>query len=44
MYLINDAHFFFFFSLFLSSTRLAAASSPAPVNVIVPITSMYASA
>ena len=44
MYLINDAHFLNVTSLFLLSTRLAAASSPAPVNVIVPITSMYASA
>ena len=44
MHLVNGAQFLNITPLFLSSARLAAASSPAPVIVIVPLTSMYASA
>ena len=38
MHLLNGAQFLNVTPLFLSSTRLAAASSPAPVIVIVPFT------
>ena len=44
MRLVNGAQFLNIIPLFLSSARLAAASSPAPVIVIVHLTSMYASA
>ena len=44
MHLVNGAQFVDVTPLFLSSVRLAAASSPAPVIVIVPFTSMYQSA
>ena len=44
MHLVNGAQFVDVTPLFLSSDRLAAASSPAPVIVIVPFTSMYQSA
>ena len=44
MNLVNGAQFLNVTPLFLSSARLAAASSPAPVIVIVPLTSMYESA
>ena len=41
MHLVNGAQFLNVTPLFLSSARLAAASSPAPVIFIVPFTSMY---
>ena len=44
MHLVNSAQFLNVTPLFLSSARLAAASSPVPVIVIVPLTSMYESA
>ena len=44
MHLVNGAKFLNVTPLFLSSARLAAAPSPAPVTVIVPFTSMYESA
>ena len=44
MHLVNGTQFLNVASLFLSSARLDAASSPAPVIVIVPFTSMYESA
>ena len=44
MYLVNGAQFLNITSLFLSSNCFAASSSPAPVIVIVPLTSTYASA
>ena len=44
MHLVNGAQFLNVTPLFFSSARLAAASSQAPVIVIVPFTSMYESA
>ena len=44
MHLVNGAQFLNVTFLSLSSACLAAASSPAPVIVIVPFTSMYQSA
>ena len=44
MHLVNGAQFLNVTPLFLSSAHLTAASSPAPVIVIVPLTSMYKSA
>ena len=44
MYLVNSAQFLNVTPLFLSFARLAAASSPAPVIVTVPLASMYESA
>ena len=44
MHLINGAQFLNLTPFFLSSNRFAASSSPAPVTVTVPLTSMYASA
>ena len=44
MHLINGAQILNIAPLFLSSARLPVASSLAPVIVIVPLTSMYASA
>ena len=44
MHLVNGAQFLNVTSLSLSSACLAAAASPAPVIVIVPLTSIYASA
>ena len=44
MHLVNGVHFLNVTPFSLSSVRLAAASAPAPVIVIVPFTSMYASA
>ena len=44
MHLVNGAQFLNVTPLSLSSARLAAPSSPAPVIVILPLTSMYASA
>ena len=44
MHLVNGAQFLNIMPLFLSSNRFAASSSPAPVIVIVPFTSIYASA
>ena len=41
--LINREQFLNIAPLFLSSAYLAAASSAAPVSVIFPLTSMYAS-
>ena len=41
MHLVNGAQFLNVTPLSLSSSCLAAASSPAPVIVIVPLTSMY---
>ena len=43
MYLVNGAQFLNVTPLSLSSTRLAAPSSPAPVVVILPLTCIYAS-
>ena len=43
MDLINGAQFLNITPLFLSSDCFAASSSPAPVIVIVPLISMYAS-
>ena len=40
---VNGAQFLNLTPLFLSSNRFAASSTPAPVIVIVPLTSMYAS-
>ena len=40
---LNGAQFLNITPLFLSSACLAAASSPAPVIVILPLTSIYAS-
>ena len=40
---MNGAQFLNFTPLFLSSNRLAASSAPAPVIVMVPLTSIYAS-
>ena len=44
IHLVNGAQFLNNTPLFLSSARLAAASSPPPVIAIVPYTSMYESA
>ena len=44
MHLVNGAKFLDVTPLFLSSACLVAASAPAPVIVIHPFTSMYASA
>ena len=44
MHLVNGTQFLNVTPLFLSSAHLAAASSPAPVIVIVHFTSMYESA
>ena len=44
MHLVNGAQLLNATALFLSSAHLAAASSPAPVIVIVRFTSMYESA
>ena len=44
MHLVNRAQFLNVTPLFLSSARLAAASSPAQVIVIFPFTSMHESA
>ena len=44
MHLVNGAQFLNVSPLSLSSACLAAASSPAPVIVIVLLTSMYESA
>ena len=44
MHLVNGAQFLNIAHLFLSSCRFAGSSSPAPVIVIVLLTSMYASA
>ena len=44
VHLVNGAQFLNVIPLFLSSARLAAASSPAPVIVIVHFASMYESA
>ena len=44
MQLVNGAQFLNVTPSFLSSDRLAAASSPVPVTVIAPFTSMYESA
>ena len=44
MDLVNGAQFLNITPSFLSSARLAAALSPAPVIVIVPLVSIYASA
>ena len=41
--LVNGAQFLNITPLFFSSPRLDAASSPAPLIVIVPLTSIYAS-
>ena len=43
VHLVNGAQFLNVTPLFLSSARLAAASSPAPLIVIVPFKSMYES-
>ena len=43
MHLVNGAQFLNVTPLFLSSARLAAASSPAPLIVIVLFKSMYES-
>ena len=43
MQLVNGAQFLNAMALSLSSTCLAAASAPAPLIVIVPLTRMYAS-
>ena len=40
---VNGAQFLNITHLFFSSACLAAASSPSPVIVIVPLTSVYAS-
>ena len=42
MQLVNDAQFLNITSLSLSSACVAAALSPSPVIVIIPLTSMYA--
>ena len=44
MYLVNGAQFLNITPLFFSSDCFAAAASPAPAIVIVPLTSMYVSA
>ena len=44
MHLVNGAQFLNITPLFRSSNRSAALSFPAPVIVIVPYTSMHASA
>ena len=44
MQLVNGAQLFNITPLSLSSAHLAAPSSPSPVIVILPLTSMYASA
>ena len=44
MYLVNGAQFLNITPLFFSSDCFAAAASPAPAIVIVPLTSMYLSA
>ena len=44
MHFVNGAQFLNVTPLFLSSSSLAAASSPAPVIVILPFQSMYESA
>ena len=44
MHLVNGAQFLNITPLFLSSNHLAASSSPEPAIVIVPFTSIYASA
>ena len=44
MHLVNGAQSLNVTPLFLSSACLAAASTPAPVIVIVPLTSIYESA
>ena len=41
--MINEAQFLNITALFLSSDCLSSASSPAPVVVILPLTSMCAS-
>ena len=43
MHLQNGGQFLIITPLFLSSNHFAASLSPAPVIVIVPFTSMYAS-
>ena len=43
MQLVNGAQFLNIIPLSLSSAYLAAASSPAPAIVIVPLTKIYAS-
>ena len=43
IHLVNGAQFLNVIPLFLSSARLAAALSPAPVIVIVTFTSIYES-
>ena len=44
MHLVDGAQFLNITPLFLSSAHVAVASSPAPVIVIVPLTSIYESA
>ena len=44
MHLVNGAQFLNVTPLSLSSARLAAPSAPAPVIVILPLTSIYGSA
>ena len=44
MHVVNATQFLNSTPLFLSSNRFAESSSPAPVIVIGPFTSMYASA
>ena len=44
IHLVNGAQFLNVTPLLISSARLAAASSPVPVIVIVPFTSIYESA
>ena len=44
IHVVNGAEFLNVTPLFLSSARLAVASSPGPVIVIVPFTSIYESA
>ena len=44
MHLVNGTRFLNIMPLFLSSNRFAASSFPAPITVIVPFTSIYASA
>ena len=43
MYYINDAQFLNITPLFILSAHFAASAAPAPLLVIVPLTSMYAS-
>ena len=44
MHLLNGAQLLNITSVFLSSNRFTASLSPAPLIVIVPLTSMYVSA